>query len=311
VIELLPPHQNLKQGKDMANPEWRKHLEGGTYTERRDKARKKEAQILEFLSVETYSDSKNLALLIGLGVQSAKITLTKMEAKGLLTSVVISLGGRGVGIKYWGITQQGLLEQAQEESVVRLVHGKHFVPSMVNVITVPHKFAAQTVILQRRLTVASGVVYKGIRWTSYPSKKNLAYESGWVHYRDRGMDLSAKNIKKLIIPDLIFKESGESDRGQHFVFAVEVELTIKTAKRYKAIFEGHYRNSTKAKLYDVVIYVLATKKERLVFNSMINRIFGKELDDKFKEFISKAVLYTSLEEIKHSASARKDAQSGV
>jgi hypothetical protein len=56
---------------------------------------------------------------------------------------------------------------------------------------------------------------------------------------------------------------------------------------------------------------LATKKERLVFNSMINRIFDKELDDKFKEFISKAVLYISLEEIKHSASTRKDAQSGV
>jgi hypothetical protein len=157
------------------------------------------------------------------------------------------------------------------------------------------------------MTVATGLIYKGVRWTNYPSKKNLSYESGWLHYRDKGVDLSPRNIKKLTIPDIIFKESGENDRGRHFVFAVEVELTIKTAKRYKAIFEGHYRNSAKTKLYDVVIYVLATKKDRLVFAAMVERIFAKALDDEIKDFVSKAVLYTSLEEIKALHSAAKDA----
>jgi hypothetical protein len=60
-----------------------------------------------------------------------------------------------------------------------------------------------------------------------------------------------------------------------------------------------------------VLYVLATKKERLVFNALIDRIFAKELDDKFKEMLSKRVFYTSLEEIKHSDSVRENAQDGA
>jgi hypothetical protein len=290
----------------MANPEWQEHL-SGTYGERRAKARAKEAQILDFLSIETYSDSKNLALLIGLGVQSTKITLAKMEAKGWLSSAVISLGGRGVGIKYWGITPQGLFEQAEEQSIGRLVHGKHFQPSMVNAITMPHKFAIQTAILQRDVAIATGLALKGVRRSDIPTKDSIGFGSSWVHYYGKDVDLSTLNRKKLVIPDIIFKARLSRD----LVFAVEVELTIKTAKRYKAIFAGHYRNILKAGLYDVVLYVLATKKERLVFNAMINRIFGKELDDKFKEVLSQVVLYTSLEEMKDSDYLRRDAQQGA
>jgi hypothetical protein len=280
----------------MANPEWQEHL-AGTYKERRAKARAKEAQILDFLSIETYSDSKNLAMLIGLGVQSTKITLAKMEAKGWLTSAVISLGGRGVGIKYWGVTPQGLFEQAEEESVDRMIYAKHFQPSMVNAITMPHKFAMQTVILQRDLAIATGLALKGVRRSNFPARDSIGFVSSSLHYRDKNVDLSTLNRKKLIIPDGIFKAHVNED----LVVAVEVELTIKTAKRYKAIFAGHYRNVLKAGLYNVVLYVLATKKERLVFNAMINRIFAKELDDRFKEMLSKVVLYTSLEEMKDAA----------
>jgi hypothetical protein len=287
----------------MANPEWQEHL-SGTYKERRAKARAKEAQILDFLSIETYSDSKNLALLIGLGVQSTKITLAKMETKGWLTSAVISLGGRGVGIKYWGITPQGLFEQAEEESVDRMIYAKHFQPSMVNAITMPHKFAMQTVILQRDLAIATGMALKGVRRSHFPARDSIGFEGSYLHYHDKDVDLSALNRKKLIIPDGIFK----ANLGEELVFAVELELTIKTAKRYKAIFAGHYRNILKAGLYNVVLYVLATKKERLVFNAMINRIFAKELDDKFKEMLSKVALYTSLEEMKDAVSLRAGAQ---
>jgi hypothetical protein len=290
----------------MANPEWQEHL-SGTYKERRAKARAKEAQILDFLSIETYSDSKNLALLIGLGVQSTKITLAKMEAKGWLTSAVISLGGRGVGIKYWGITPQGLFEQAEEESVDRMIYAKHFQPSMVNAITMPHKFAMQTVILQRDLAIATGMALKGVRRSHFPARDSIGFEGSYLHYHDKDVDLSALNRKKLIIPDGIFKAHVSED----LVVAVEVELTIKTAKRYKAIFAGHYRNVLKAGLYNVVLYVLATKKERMVFNAMINRIFAKELDDKFKEMLSKVVLYTSLEEMKDAPSLRVGAKEGA
>ena len=290
----------------MANPEWQEHL-SGTYKERRAKARAKEAQILDFLSIETYSDSKNLALLIGLGLQSTKITLAKMEAKGWLTSAVISLGGRGVGIKYWGITPQGLFEQAEEESVERVIYAKHFQPSMVNAITMPHKFAMQTVILQREVAIATGLTLKEIRRSDFPSRDSIHFEGSWLYYYGKNVDLSTLNRKKLIIPDVIFKARVNED----VVFAVEVELTIKTAKRYKAIFAGHYRNIFKTGLYNVVLYVLATKKERLVFNAMINRIFAKELDDKFKEMLSKVVLYTSLEEMKDAVSLHIGAQDGA
>jgi hypothetical protein len=288
----------------MANPEWQKHLADGTYIERRVRAREKEAQILDFLSIETYSDSKNLALLIGLGVQSAKITLTKMEAKGWLSSVVVSLGGRGVGIKYWGITPRGLFEQAEEQSVDRMIYAKHFQPSMVNVITTPHKFDMQTVILQRDVAIATGIKLKGHLRSNFPTRDSVKFENPWFHYVEKGVDLSPRNRKSLIVPDAIFK----ANLGEDFVFAVELELTIKTAKRYKAIFAGHYRNILKARLYDLVLYVLATKKERLVFSALIDRIFAKELDDKFKEMLSRRVFYTSLEEIKHGDSMREDAQ---
>jgi hypothetical protein len=281
----------------MANPAWQEHLTG-TYNDRRARAREKEEQILDFLSVEIYSDSKNLAVLIGLGVQSAKITLGRMEAKGWLTSAVISLGGRGVGIKYWGITQQGLFEQAEEQSVGRWISGKHFEPSMVNAITITHKFAVQAVILQRDIAIASGLALKGRDLPSLPTKESIIFGSSWLHYDEKDVDLSALNRKKLVIPDVIFNASLWKDA----VFAVEVELTIKTVKRYKAIFAGHYRNILKAGLYNAVLYVLGTKKERVVFAAMIDKLFSKELDDKFKEVISKTVFYTSLEEIKHSDS---------
>lgn len=291
----------------MANSEWQKHLADGTYIERRIRAREKEAQILDFLSIETYSDSKNLALLIGLGVQSAKITLTKMEAKGWLSSVVVSLGGRGVGIKYWGITPRGLFEQAEEQSVDRMIYAKHFLPSMVNVITTPHKFDMQTVILQRDVAIATGLTLKGILRSNFPTRDSVEFENPWFHYTEKEVDLSSRNRKSLIVPDAIFK----ANLGEDLVFAVELELTIKTAKRYKAIFAGHYRNIRKAKLYNVVLYVLATKKERLVFSALIDRIFAKELDDNFKEMLSRRVFYTSLEEIKHGDSMREIAQGGA
>jgi hypothetical protein len=291
----------------MANSEWQKHLADGTYIERRVRAREKEAQILDFLSIETYSDSKNLALLIGLGVQSAKITLTKMEAKGWLSSAVISLGGRGVGIKYWGITPRGLFEQAEEQSVDRVIYAKHFQPSMVNVVTTPHKFDMQTVILQRDVAIATGLTLKGVLRSNFPTRDSVKFENPWVQYNAKGVDLTSFNRKSLIVPDAIFK----ANLGEDLVFAVELELTIKTAKRYKAIFSGHYRNILKAKLYNVVLYVLATKKERLVFSALIDRIFAKELDDKFKEMLSRRVFYTSLEEIKHVDFMREIAQDGA
>jgi hypothetical protein len=289
----------------MANPDWQEHLTG-TYKERRARARGKEDQILDFLSVETYSDSKNLALLIGLGVQSTKITLGKMEAKGWLSSAIVALAGRGVGIKYWGITSKGLFEQAEEQSVDRIIYTKHFHPSMVNIVTVPHKFAIQTVILQRDVAIATGLELLKGRSSKNPAKTDIEFTGSWLHYYEKNVDLSALNRKKLIVPDLIFK----ARVGADLVIAVEVELTIKSAKRYKAIYQGHYRN-IKNGLYNAILYVLDTKKDRLVFTAMINRLFAKELDDGIKRMIDGGILYTSLEEIESGHSAVKNAQEGV
>jgi hypothetical protein len=158
----------------------------------------------------------------------------------------------------------------------------------------------QAVMLQRDVAIATGITLKGIQRANFPDKDSIRFENSWLHYDGKGVDLSSTNRKTLIIPDAIFK----ANLGEEFVFAVELELTIKTAKRYKAIFAGHYRNIYKTKLYGLVLYVLATKKERLVFNALIDRIFAKELDDRFKEMLSKRVFYTSLEEIKHGDSVR-------
>jgi hypothetical protein len=272
----------------MANPDYQQQFTG-TYQERRARAGEKSSLILDFLWKETYSDTKTLSALLGLGGQATKLALNKLVDQGRITGVMLSPLGFGAPIKYWGITRAGLILHRGEGAVMDC-RAKHFQPSMVNAVTVRHKLAIQRAIINRAMVYRSAHFFK---WGEHSSAahEGFGYENPNHLYALRGVEQSSNlsNIKNkpVNIPDL-FLNIGAG-------VAVEVELNIKATKRYTAIFDGHYRNFKQLGLYERVIYVLPTEKDRERFELIIESVFKKALDDGFLKFFNEGVLFTSFE----------------
>jgi hypothetical protein len=272
----------------MANPDYQQQFTG-TYQERRARAGEKSSLILDFLWKETYSDTKTLSALLGLGGQATKLALTKLVDHGRITGVMLSPLGFGAPTKYWGITRAGLILHRGEGAVMDC-RAKHFQPSMVNAVTVRHKLAIQRAIINRAMVYRSAHFFK---WGEHSSAAHevFGYENPNHLYALRGVEQSSNlsKIKKkpVNIPDLILNIG--------VGVAVEVELNIKATKRYTAIFEGHYRNFKQLGLYDRVIYVLPTEKDRERFELITENQFGNSLDDGFLKFFREGVYFTSFE----------------
>jgi hypothetical protein len=273
----------------MANPDYQQQFTG-TYQERRARAGEKSSLILDFLWKETYSDTKTLSALLGLGGQATKLALNKLVDRGLLAGVMLSPLGFGAPTKYWGITRAGLILHRGEEAVLDC-RAKHFLPSMVNAVTVRHKLAIQKAIINRGMVYRSAYFFKWGEHSSMFKNENFGYENPHHLYALRGVEQSSNlsKIKKkpVNIPDLILNIG--------VGVAVEVELNIKATKRYAAIFEGHYRNFKQLGLYDGVIYVLPTEKDRERFELILESVFKKALDDGFLRFFRGSVFFTSFE----------------
>lgn len=284
----------------MANPDYQQQFTG-TYQERRARAGEKSRLILDFLWKETYSDTKTLSALLGLGGQATKLALNKLVDQGSITGVMLSPLGFGAPTKYWGITRAGLILHRDEGAVMNC-RAKHFQPSMVNAVTVRHKLAIQRAIINRAMVYRSANFFK---WGGHSSAghEGFGYENPNHLYALHGVkqssNLSKIKKKPVNIPDLFFNIGAG--------VAVEIELNIKATKRYTAIFEGHYRNFKQLGLYDRVIYVLPTEKDRERFELIIKSVFKKVLSDGFLKFFNEGVLFTSFEELEQPENDEEDA----
>jgi hypothetical protein len=267
----------------MANADFEKHFVG-TRAERYEKARLKERLILQFLCEETYSDSKNLAILIGLGVQSTKLTLEKMEQKGLLQSCLVDLIDIGVVKKYWGITHDGefaawdmLLYSAfdYEKNKVRI-----FEKRMLSAKTIAHKMATQEIILNRA-KVLELIGAKHLLKNSF-----IQYtESGrWIARKEGDMPLDRK---KIALPDVVFHYG-------NIVWGVEAELSIKSKERYKTTLKRYLFNVKKG-INTHVLYVLKTKNGRIAFKAMLEAVAKSDME--LREMVKTRFFYTSFAEL--------------
>lgn len=266
----------------MANADFEKHF-AGTRAEKYAKAREKERLILGFLFEETYSDSKNLAILIGLGVQSTKITLEKMEKKGLIKSYIADLIDFGVGKKYWGITQDGEYDAwdllLYSESDCKKSKVRIFEERMLSAKTIGHKMATQALILNRAKVL--GLI--GVKATENAQIGFI--ESGrWIARKDGDMALDRK---KIALPDVVFHYGDVA-------WGIEAELSIKSKERYKATLKRYLFNVKKG-VSTHVLYVLKTKNGRLGFQEMIAAIAKSDME--LREMVQTRFFYTSFAEL--------------
>jgi DNA-binding PadR family transcriptional regulator len=266
----------------MANTDFEKHF-SGTRDERYAKARLKERLILGFLCEETYSDSKNLAELIGLGIQSTKQTLEKMEQKGLIKSYIADLIDFGIGKKYWGITQDGEYEAWDvllysdfdyTKSKVRI-----FEKRMLSAKTIEHKMATQRLILNRaKVLELIGVKGAGNAQIGFTEPER------WIASKDGEMPLDRK---KTAIPDAVFHYGAVA-------LAIETELSIKSKERYKTTLQRYLFNVKKG-VSSHVLFVLKTKNGRIGFQATLEAVAKSDME--LRELVKTRFYFTSFAEL--------------
>lgn len=275
----------------MAYAGYREHFIGGTLKERRARKEEKFNDLLNFLVKETFSDTATLAQLLRISKQTTTAALKNLVDKELVMGVIIPVGGT----KYWGITRRGILFAEQTIRVGESANRKHFVPSMVNTVTIKHKLAIQKAIIYKES------ILKKVFKEDVVNAGQLNFENPYLYLLRSDVKQTpnfskVKNKEKIVFPDSIFTISGASASGI-LAAAVEVELSIKAKARYKAIFTGHWQNQRQKSLYSVVIYVFETKKTAKSFReNILNPLIENTLEgDNFIEFLKNRVWLTSFE----------------
>jgi hypothetical protein len=282
----------------MAYAGYREHFIGGTLKERRARKEEKFNDLLNFLVKETYSDTATLAQLLGISKQTTTAALKNLVDKELVMGVIIPVGGT----KYWGITRRGILFAEQTiRGVGESANRKHFVPSMVNPVTIQHKLAIQKAIIYRES------ILKRAFKEDVVDAGQLNFENPYFYLLRNDVKQTpnfskVKNKEKTVFPDSIFTLSQASGI---LAVAVEVELSIKAKARYKAIFTGHWQNQRQKSLYSVVIYVFETKKTAKSFReNILNPLIENTLEgDNFIEFLKNRVWLTSFESLENASRA--------
>ena len=185
-----------------------------SYQERQLRVETKQKIILEYLRDETWSNSYNLAQILGLSHTAIYKTLAKFERQKLIKAYYIS----DLKFKIWGITQMGLLYSWSEQETME--HRNGFEPSKIRPVMIQHHLDLQVARFQ-------------------------AESAGWVNWIPG--NLLSKDIKKR--PDAVVDNFSAEQK-----IAVELERTIKTKKRYEAIF-SIYLQAIKRGKYHSVHYV--------------------------------------------------------
>jgi hypothetical protein len=188
--------------------------------------------ILKFLRNETYTHIDVIKQLLNVNtVQAAHQTLNKMVRDDLLKKAQIKIT-YGRPITLFGITNNGLAHSFDLDEAFE--QRPTFQPSKVKPTMLNHKISVQQVIVKSTLL-------------GYSNVKN----ADLLNFRKSGFK----------VPDLIAKFRGKT-------VGIEVELTIKSFKRYTEIILSHLL-SIKAQRWDEIHYLVPS----IDFKNRLERIF--------------------------------------
>lgn len=200
--------------------------------ERRLKAERNRRLLWEFLMIHTYSDLETLAHHIE--------TKTKAVPSKILSKWVFDGWVKKVQIKnkfgsWWlfGITTKALEGDTKKRA---------FQPSKVNLRTLEHTLKCQ-------------------RASSYFLKHKAVIERGYKIVNIESGDL--KQYGMIHRPDLIIQNKDEKLVG---LISVEIELSLKSKKRYDEIFKTYLLNIKDGKI-NQVIYIFYDEKIKNKFES--------------------------------------------
>lgn len=218
----------------------------------RKRTAEKEELIMSFLSDEIYSTTDVLSKYMSLDRTVVYRTLQRLEKKGFVKLHKITFEIAQTGKQtLWGITPMGATFISEE------VDPPYFEPSKVAITTIAHSMMIQKV---RVKATKNGY----INWKSSRTLKRLAADN-------RG--------KWLQIPDAIAEKDGE-------IYAIEVERTVKTARRYRSIMANFIqmflagRNDDSKKTVDRVLYLCPPpfdkRLEKIFYSFETVSIGGKE-----------------------------------
>jgi len=203
--------------------------------ERKARVYAKRWAILRLLRNEIYTTREAVQVLLGVAATPAKMTLAAMARDGLLRMEQVECPN-GWRPYLWGITPEGqamAFDPATEQPVERV-----FEPGRVGLTVVRHSITIQ---LCRIKAERAG-------WTNWQSGDRLAK---WE--KDQGR------------PDAI----ATSPTGERM--AVEVELTLKTTKRYEAVLWDRLRQ-IKAGNFDRVCWLTDDEDRALRLEAIIKSI---------------------------------------
>jgi hypothetical protein len=187
-----------------------------SFVERRERQLAKQERVMEFLVQEVWTSFGILRTLLGLSAPATLKTLNALERIQLIRRHrVVELR-----MSLWGITPQGIVMTAYGDGCTKpWVTSQYFEPSKLKLLGIPHKLAIQ----EARLCAERA------RWGEWTPGFRLPHEFP-VRPDARVLDPAGRKI------------------------AVEIERTVKTQKRYAAIF-ANYLQQIKAGEFDLVHYV--------------------------------------------------------
>lgn len=200
-----------------------------SYSERMKRNEQKVALILEFLRDETWSSPSVIASLLNLSLASAYKILNALEKKACVSRFIVE----DIKQVIFGITSLGLME-SWSYSDAPLEKRTYFQPTKIKPVMVKHHLMLQ----QARIN---------------------AEKMGWKNWKPA----------KLLPKALPKKPDAVVCSAAHETVAVELERSMKTQKRYEAIW-SLYLQAIKRGEYDVVHYVVPDQR----FLASLNRMFS-------------------------------------
>ena len=206
------------------------------YKERMTRSKHNTATILNFLKQETYSDFKNLMLLLNYkSFQALYPLLNKLIAHQWITKSTHEY--QNVKIVLWGITDQGLTQCTELSDTDDF---QHFEPSKIKTWTMVHHLMNQEVRIYLE-------------------------RNGWSHWQNADRYTFRKKYPVPHRPDaLIIAPNGHT-------IAIETERTLKTKPRYQEILKSHLL-AKKNKYWSKVIYVVPDSKTKIALTNRFNNI---------------------------------------
>lgn len=177
------------------------------YAQRTARNEEKMRLVLRFLREETWTHIDVIQKLLGIKTRSPVHTfLRKLEAQNLIKSDFLAVA-YGRDIQLWGITSNGLAHSFDEDEQYQ--ERPTFSVKKVTQSTMQHKLDLQYV-------------------------RVLCEQKGFLNWRDGSrLGLRKSGFK---VPDALIDMNNQT-------VAIEVERTIKTAKRYADIIASHLRAS--------------------------------------------------------------------